>query len=125
MPGVRGAVGAGDASTNTNTSDYTAPRENVPQYVASHGQVSRNRLNADNAGGSRRCSCPTEGEGALLDQTHPIPATVLDPFGGSGTTAIVARKLGRRAILIELNAGYCQLASRRLSQQSLFAEPVA
>jgi DNA modification methylase len=51
----------------------------------------------------------------------PVPATILDPFGGAGTTAVVARKLGRRAILLELNADYCALAARRLQQQSLFA----
>jgi len=47
--------------------------------------------------------------------------TVLDPFGGSGTTALVARKLGRKAVLIELNADYCKLAADRLAQQSLLA----
>ena len=51
----------------------------------------------------------------------PEDGIVLDPFGGSGTTAIVARKLGRRAILIELNESYCQLAGERLAQQTLFA----
>ncbi len=58
-------------------------------------------------------------------EADPIPATVLDIFGGSGTTAIVARKLGRRAILIELNESYAALAADRLSQQSLFAEASA
>lgn len=51
----------------------------------------------------------------------PPGGTVLDPFGGSGTTARVARKLERRSILIELNESYCEMASRRLSQQSLLA----
>ena len=52
---------------------------------------------------------------------YHAPATVLDPFGGAGTTAVVARKLGRKAILLELNSEYCALAARRLQQQSLFA----
>lgn len=51
--------------------------------------------------------------------------TVLDPFGGSGTTALSARKNGRKSVLIELNEDYCELAARRLAQQSLFAEPAA
>jgi len=47
------------------------------------------------------------------------PGIVLDPFGGSGTTAKVARDHGRHSILIELNETYAQLAARRLQQQSL------
>lgn len=51
-----------------------------------------------------------------------IPATVLDVFAGSGTTLLVARKLGRRSVGIELNEDYCALAADRLAQQSLLAE---
>jgi hypothetical protein len=49
------------------------------------------------------------------------PCVVLDPFMGSGTTALVARKHGRRSIGIELNPEYADLAARRLQQLSLLA----
>jgi DNA modification methylase len=43
-----------------------------------------------------------------------MPATVLDPFAGSGTTLAVARRLGRRAIGIELSTDYIALAKDRV-----------
>lgn len=39
--------------------------------------------------------------------------TILDPFGGSGTTGLAARELGRKAILIELNPIYVQMGRER------------
>lgn len=39
--------------------------------------------------------------------------TVLDPFGGSGTTGLTANELGRKAVLIELNPAYAQLSRER------------
>jgi DNA modification methylase len=50
-----------------------------------------------------------------------VPCVVLDPFIGSGTTALVARRLGRRTIGVELNPTYAELATRRLQQLSLLA----
>jgi len=44
----------------------------------------------------------------------PVPCVVLDPFGGSGTVAKVARDLGRSSILIEINPEYVQIAKKRL-----------
>jgi len=51
-----------------------------------------------------------------------VPCTVLDPFLGSGTTALVARRLGRKCIGIELNERYCELAAERTKQLSLLGE---
>jgi DNA modification methylase len=45
----------------------------------------------------------------------PKGGVVLDPFGGSGTTAEVANELQRDAILCELNPKYCELIEKRLS----------
>jgi DNA modification methylase len=44
----------------------------------------------------------------------PIGGTVLDPFGGAGTTGLVADRLQRDAILIELNPEYAAIADRRI-----------
>jgi DNA modification methylase len=44
----------------------------------------------------------------------PVGGTVLDPFGGAGTTALVAGRLKRDAILIELNPTYAEMARRRI-----------
>lgn len=43
-----------------------------------------------------------------------IPATVLDPFAGSGTTGAVAVNLGRAFVGVELKPEYCELARRRI-----------
>lgn len=44
----------------------------------------------------------------------PSGGTVLDPFGGAGTTGLVADRLGRSAILLELNPAYAEMARRRI-----------
>ena len=45
----------------------------------------------------------------------PPGGTVLDPFGGTGTTGLVAQRHGRRSILIELNPVYAELAEHRIA----------
>lgn len=58
------------------------------------------------------CRCPQGGR-------NPRPCLVLDPFGGAGTTALAAQRIGRDACLIDLNPGYEALAQERLGKPLL------
>lgn len=50
----------------------------------------------------------------------PMPCTVCDPFSGSGQAGIVAKKLGRKAILIELKPEYCEMPLDKLRQENIY-----
>jgi SAM-dependent methyltransferase len=81
------------------------------------------RQQSGNGGGGRaahpdvttgwRAGCACE------DAGDPLPAVVLDPFCGSGTVSLVARKHGRHSIGIDLSAAYLELARERLGQLAL------
>ena len=66
------------------------------------------------------CECYKKTHLALIPYDAIIPCTVLDPFGGSGRTAIVAKKLGRKCIIIELKGEYCEMPLKKLSQELIF-----
>ena len=57
---------------------------------------------------------PTELIEPCVKAGCPEEGTVLDPFGGSGTTGLVADRLGRNAKIIELNKDYIELANNRV-----------
>jgi len=91
-----------DRDHNADGNDQGANRQkdgHKPGYISS----------VTTLGWKQQCDCET-----LL----PIPATVLDPFGGAGTTGLVADRLGRDAILIEINPEYAEIARKRISGDS-------
>lgn len=61
------------------------------------------------------CACPE-----MIARTRP--AVVLDPFGGTGTAALVAKALGRIGVTVDRSADYCRLAAWRTTDRAQLAK---
>lgn len=87
------------------------------------GMIDRGRgsvLTVKNVANSKR-DHPTEKPIDLIHQIiSAVPGeTILDPFMGSGTTLRAAKDLQRKAIGIEIEERYCEIAARRMAQEVL------
>jgi DNA modification methylase len=81
-------------------------------------RIRRNAFNRRNVRPWYRARWQARIDGRWSSLFGPISKPlVLDPFGGSGTTRLVAERLGRNADLIELNAEYIAMADRRVATE--------
>jgi len=84
-------------------------------YILCNTENSRKGIESDHP-----CPKPVNLWGKLVDIFSNEGELVADCFLGSGTTAYVARSLGRKYLGIELSSAYCKLAEKRLAQKVLF-----
>jgi DNA modification methylase len=104
------------ASAEAKHAPAEACRSGVAPCRAQHGAP--NDSQSEIVGWEPPCGCTYTGDGYTED-APVVPCVVLDPFSGSATTALVARRLGRHAIGIELNEDYLKISATRLQQLSL------
>ncbi len=62
-------------------------------------------------------------EAGCLCEAERVPAVVLDPFGGAGTVGVVAQKLGRSSMLVEVSPAYAAMSEKRIRDSApMFAD---
>jgi DNA modification methylase len=109
--------------------EYVFLLSKAPRYVFDrHADVALSVWQITTGGDSAGhiAAMPPELAERCIKAGCPEGGTVLDPFGGGGTTALVADRLGRNAILIELNPEYAAMAERRIvSDAGMFANVTA
>jgi len=90
------------------------------QDATGHGTIWRIARMQQQQGKLHPVQFPDEIPRRCIEATTDRGDVVLDPFTGSGTTLRAAKDLGRRAIGIEIEERYCEIAANRLRQEVLF-----
>ena len=102
---------------------YTKGHSDVFTYPPNNDGAGLNKFGREKWGelnlAKHPCPKPIELFKSLAQVFSANDSTLLDPFLGSGTTLEAAKQLGRRAIGIEIEEKYCEIAVRRLAQEVL------
>jgi DNA modification methylase len=130
------AVGKGNRRTFRGGGVYTQGRSfdndvrpcnesigNVPNESGTRNKRSVWEITTKGFGEAHFATFPPELPEICISAGCPRGGVVLDPFGGAGTTGLVADRLQRDCILIELNPDYAAMAERRIKGDApMFAE---
>lgn len=135
-PGRHSAYGAGGHGTGAHSLD-TVPTATITGYTCActpytdHPGTGERHRNGDHpSGGNAGCNINAGTRLGVLGSAKRVgpwreyhldrwtppptqPSVILDPFGGTGTTALVAAELGRIGISVDLSHDYCRLATWR------------
>jgi DNA modification methylase len=95
-----------ESESRPNAASCNGKYDGVGKHRTVSGGVSNDAREKTFLGFRPTCQCGRK----------PVPDVVLDPFGGSGTTAEVAQRLGREWVMIELNAKYGRLIDERVQR---------
>lgn len=112
-----------DAGVVGSTTGYRTDTELI-FLIGDHGvrSPSRSSVLTSTGGVARyRTEHPHSKPPGLLERLMEwTSGVVADPFAGGGSTLLAAKALGRRAIGVELEERYCEIAAKRLAQDTLF-----
>jgi DNA modification methylase len=103
------------------TGDFAYLFGEPPKSVKGAHVIPGKCVDADSSGKQADHPCPRKLKHVewLVNWWSEPGETVVDPFMGSGTTLVAAKRYGRNAIGIEIEERYCEMAAKRLSQGAL------
>ena len=112
IPGARRQTNLGPGASHQNPANYS-PLGKLPGSVWTI--PTRPLRVPDHLGVDHFAAFPMEWPRRIIRGWSPAGGTILDPFGGTGTTALVARAWGRHGISVDMSADYCRLAEWRVN----------
>lgn len=117
-------LGANDHSRH-NSVNASGFGRNISKWVGKHTVLPSNVLSLALVGKNmgHPAVFPVDLPLFFINLLCPPDGLVVDPFGGSGTTGIAAMSAARRCILIDNNQTYCELAARRIAEETPITKP--
>ena len=110
-----GAPWVREVDTPDNTTHFRSGTDiNKGKFITGGQKQHDEYVRPKTTGWSPTCQCKPQ---------TSVPATVLDPFAGSGTVALVAQRMNRDAILCEISPEYAEMARKRIEGDApMFAQ---